>query len=425
MTTSTSTIVERVLDTLTTVTTTASMRVLAAIDDPVGLIATIGTNPDAGAVHERIRRRGPLARSLTGDYVASSHDLCRRLLRDPRVGVRHADGSSGQSGGRFTNDTTMTDSFLDLDDPQHARLRRYAAPAFRPVIIRRYAPKIEALVHRLIDDAERRNGFDLIADIAAPLPIAVISDLLAIPEVHRIRFAEIGNVVGKALDGVTSRSQAQNLMQAERELAALFDQLSTERRKNPGDDVISTLVAARETEGITQQDLLATCELLLIAGFETTVNLIGNAIAVMLDAGEPWQQLVADPGLAEQAVEETLRFEPPVQFTSRITHEPIEVDGRRLPAGATIILDLAAANRDPKVFDEPTRFRLDRTGDVEHLAFSSGIHYCLGSGLARLEGAVALRALSQRTPTLQTIGKGVPRGASTIRGYASLPMTIR
>lgn len=422
----TSEMLERTIDTLTTATTTAGMHLLATINDPVGLVATIGSKADAGAVHERIRRRGPLSRSLIGAYVVSSHRLCQQILRDARVGVRHADGRSAQSAdGRFDTTSVLAASFLEFDDPQHARLRRLAAPAFRPAIIRGYAPRIESLAHRLIDDVERTGTFDLIADFAAPLPIAVISDLLAIPEPNRERFAEIGNIVGKALDGVTSRAQGQALMDAEHELAALFGHLSRERRKKPGDDVISTLVSAVDADDITEQDLLATCVLLLIAGFETTVNLIGNAVSVMLAAGDPWQQLIADPGLAENAVEETLRFEPPVQFTSRLTHEPIELDGRHLPAGATLVLDLAAANRDPEVFAEPTRFRLDRTGDVEHLAFSSGIHYCLGAGLARLEGAIALRVLSQRMPTLHTVGKGCRRGGITIRGFASLPVTIR
>jgi cytochrome P450 len=418
------TLLEKAFDVLTAVRDAASLKFLAAIGDPVGLIESTAHTSDAGAVHDRIRRLGPLTRSRTGMYVASSHELCQQILRDPRVGVRHSDGrESLPDESRYDADNLLLDSFLSLDDPDHARLRRLAAPGFRPAVIRTYAARIEAVANRLLDRVEDAGHFDLIGDFAGPLPIEVISDLFGIPDVNRTRFAEIGNVVAQSLDGVTSYRQARELAEAHRELIGLFDVLSAERRVRPGDDVISMLVGATDAGDMTADDLHATCALLLIAGFETTVNLIGNAVSAMLAAREPWEQLVADSALADNAVEESLRLEPPVQLTSRVTHEPITLCGSLIPTDSTIVVDLAAANRDPAVFDDPSAFRVSRANAADHLAFSSGVHYCLGAGLARLEGSIALRTLSRRLPRLRTVDGGRRRHGVTLRGFASLPVS--
>lgn len=418
------TLSEKAFDVLTAARDAAFLRILAAIGDPVGLIESTAHTSDAGAVHDRIRRMGPLTRSRTGMYVASSHELCQQILRDPRVGVRRSDGRESPSDeSRFDADNLLLDSFLSLDDPDHARLRRLAAPAFRPAVIRTYAPRIEAVAHRLLDRVEDAGRFDLIGDFAGPLPIEVISDLFGIPDVHRTRFAEIGNVVAQSLDGVTRYKQARELRDAQQELIDVFDALAAERRVRPGDDVISMLVSAASAGDMTGEDLHATCTLLLIAGFETTVNLIGNAVWAMLAAHEPWEQLVTDSTLADNAVEESLRLEPPVQLTSRITHEPITLCGTLIPADSTIVVDLAAANRDPAVFDDPSAFRVHRANAADHLAFSSGVHYCLGAGLARLEGSIALRTLSRRFPRLRILQGGRRRHGVTLRGFASLPVS--
>ena len=170
----------------------------------------------------------------------------------------------------------------------------------------------------------------------------------------------------------------------------------------------------------TEDDLVATCGLLLVAGFETTVNLIGNAVAALRRDPEAWSQLVADPGLAEAAAEETLRFDPPVQLTVRFAREDAELDGHRLPKATVVAVLLAAANRDPAAYADPDRFRLDRQGEPEHLAFSSGIHYCLGAPLARLEGARALRALAERWPDL-TLLPGARRRTGTTHPRVRVP----
>jgi cytochrome P450 len=207
-------------------------------------------------------------------------------------------------------------------------------------------------------------------------------------------------LVARALDGVRTVREAQQLQQAGQELAVMFRRLADDRRRHPQDDVIGLLAEAEAGGELTEHDLVATCGLLLVAGFETTVNLIGNAVAALAGDPQTWSRLATEPGLAEIAAEETLRFDPPVQFTVRFAREDVELDGHRLPRGTVLAVLLAAANRDPAAYADPGKLRLDRQGEPEHLTFSSGIHYCLGAPLARLEGARALRALAERWPDL-------------------------
>lgn len=407
-------------------TDAVTLRVLAATGDPVAQLLAAGETADIYAIHERIRARGPLTPSRTGLLAVTSHGLCRQILRDPRFGVRQLDGQRvGNDPITEATSGSMGDSFLDFDPPDHTRLRRLAAPAFRPAVIRGFADRLESLAHELLDRVDGRERFDLIADFAAPFPITVISDLLGIPDVDTARFAEIGMLIGQSLDGVRSLRQADRLRTANDELAALFTRLADDRRTNPGEDVISLLTSAQADDRLTGQDLVATCTLLLIAGFETTVNLIGNGVDALLADHAGWDRVAADPALAEAAVEETLRYDSPVQITMRAAHERVELAERTLPADATVLLDLAAANRDPEVYPHPEQFDLDRRRDVEHLAFSNGIHYCLGAPLARLEGAIAYRVLTQRFPNLRSLPGARHRGGSTIRGYRTYPVTAR
>ncbi|MGH3821925.1 MAG: cytochrome P450 [Pseudonocardiaceae bacterium] len=401
-----------------------TLRVLAAIGDPVAQLLAAGEADDIYDIHERIRARGPLTPSRTGLLAVTSHSLCREILRDPRFGVRQLDGQLvGSEEMPQSTDGPLGNSFLELDPPDHTRLRRLAAPAFRPAVLRGFADRLEALAHELLDRVDGREQFDLIDDFAAPFPITVISDLLGIPDVDTARFAEIGMLIGQSLDGVRSLRQADRLRTANDELATLFTRLADDRRTDPGDDVISLLTTAQADGRLTGPDLVATCGLLLIAGFETTVNLIGNGVDALLADRTGWDRVAADPALAEAAVEETLRYDPPVQITLRAAHESVELAESILPADTAVLLDLAAANRDPDVYPHPERFDLDRPRDIEHLAFSNGIHYCLGAPLARLEGAIAYRVLTQRLPNLRPLPGARHRGGSTIRGYRTYPVT--
>jgi cytochrome P450 len=224
-----------------------------------------------------------------------------------------------------------------------------------------------------------------------------------------------------ALDGVRDMREMRTLQKALREFEAFLDDLIAHRRRHPGgDDVVSVLAAH---EDLTREDLIATTELLLVAGFETTVNLIGNSVLEVLGHPEVRERLLADPGHADAIVEETLRHDPPVQYTVRVPFKTTEVAGTLLRRGTPIMLILAAANRDPAVFADPHRFDPGRADVREHLAFSSGIHYCLGAGLARMEGAAALRGLFRRFPDLKAAGRVRRRRSRVIRGAARLPVT--
>ncbi|MGH3901066.1 MAG: cytochrome P450 [Pseudonocardiaceae bacterium] len=400
----------------------ATLWALAQSGDLLSRFLQPGRQQDVYALYERMRASGPVYRSRTGVHVVTSHALCGQVLRDPRFRVRDLQNRPADFDP-LTYADGGSDSFLEQDPPDHTRLRRLAAPAFRPKLIRGYRPQIETIAHDLLDRAARRGSFDLIEDFAAPLPITVITKLLGIPDANVDRFARIGAVIGQSLGGVFSVRQADDLNAASADLAALFIELEHQRRHHPGDDVLSILTAARAEDKLTLDELVATCTLLLIAGFETTVNLIGNATVALAQHPDQWNLLRDDPARVPAAVEETLRWDPSVQATVRVTHEPVELAGRTLRPDNQVILMLAAANRDHCAYPNPDRFDITRDGGPEHLAFSSGIHYCLGAPLARLEGEVALQTLTQRFPQLQVTGPLQRRPGSVIRGYASIPMT--
>ncbi|HUQ60499.1 cytochrome P450 [Lentzea sp.] len=338
-------------------------------------------------------------------WVTTSHPLTGKILRDRRFGVRVADGSYPGNG------SLLPESFLELDPPDHTRLRRLATPAFSPKKIDEYRARVEKVAGALLD----RDEFDLIADFAAPLPISVISDLLGVPDEDTAEFADYGALVAASFDtGVTAE-----MADANDKVLALFDRLIAQRRRTPGDDVISSLVAAEAEKKLTAQEMLGTLVLLLVAGFETTVNLIGNATRALLDHPAQWQLFQAHPEIAPAVVEETLRWASPVQLTSRVAHERVD----RIGEDEWVTLLIGAANRDPEVYPEPHKFDVMRVHKPEHLAFSSGIHYCLGATLARMEGDVALRALARRMPGLRQTGPATFRDSVVIRGLKSLPVS--
>ncbi len=378
---------------------------------------------DVYSLYQQMRAKGPVHRSRTGGYVVTSHALCSQVLRDPRFRVRDLRDRPADFGP-LSSDTggPVPESFLEQDPPDHTRLRRLTAPAFRPKLIRSYRSRVEAIAGDLLDTAARRGRFDLITDFAAPLPITVISEMLGIPDVDVDCFARFGAVVGQSLGGVFSMRQAEELHAASEDMVQLFIKLERHRRRHPGDDVLSILTTAKADGQLSFEELVATCSLLLIAGFETTVNLIGNTTVALAQRPDQWNLLRDDLDRAAATVEETLRFDPPVQATVRVPHEPVELAGQILPAGARVMVMLAAANRDPEVYPEPDRFDITRTGGPEHLAFSSGVHYCLGAALARLEGEVALQVLARRLPRLQVTGPLRRRPGNAIRGFASIPM---
>ena len=344
------------------------------------------------------------------------------ILRDPRFGVQLDTADTPPSRIDLAQGP-LSGSFLELDPPRHTRLRRLTAPAFRPKLIRDFT----RVVDQVLGDPRPAGGtrtVRLMADLADGFLITVISRLLGIPAADATHFSQIGELVGQSLDGVRTVRQAQELRRAGRELAVLFRRLAAERRRDPQDDVISLLATAEAGGELTEDDLVATCGLLLVAGFETTVNLIGNAVAALRRDSEAWSQLVADPGPGRGG-----RGGDPALRPTGPDDRPVRPRGRgagRTPTaeGDGVAVLLAAANRDPAAYADPDRFRLDRQDELEHLAFSSGIHY-------RLEGAAGpargrARAGAGRTwPDLILLPGARRRTGTTIRGFASLPVSAR
>lgn len=379
--------------------------------DPVARLGLAPGRRDPYPIYAELRAGGPMRLTPVGNWATTSHAVCHAVLRDRRFGV--------QVPGAPADPHDL--SMLDRDPPDHTRLRRLAQPAFSPKRMAAYAPRIEATLGRLLDGAGER--FDVVPALAQPLPIAVITDLLGIPDADARRFARIGTTVASALDGIRSPAQAARVLRAHGELERLFEELFALRRREPADDVISTLVAADDR--ITPAELVPLCTLLLVAGFETTVNALGSAVDQLLDHPDQWADLVADPaGLAGAVVEETLRYAAPVQRTARMAHEEVEVGGVTVRRHQWVLTLIGAANRDPEVYADADAFDVHRTDAGEHLAFSGGIHYCVGAPLARLELATAVRTLAERAPRLRRAGAAAYRRGTTIRGPARLPVAV-
>jgi cytochrome P450 len=393
--------------------------------DPMALLNLRQGRADPYPIYERIRASGTLVRTRAsgtlvptglGNWMSTSHRVCDLVLRNRRFGVR-LDGGEASEPGDFDM------SFLEMNPPDHTRLRRLAQPAFSPKTVSSYRDRIERTVGDLLDRAATKGEFDLVSALAAPLPIAVITELLGIPDADADAFAQYGAVIGSALDGIKSLRHASQLQANSVKLQRLFENLFELRRREPADDIISRLVAA-EGDQVNPAEMLSMCVLLLVAGFETTVNLIGNGVLALLGHREQWQDLCADPQLlAARAVEETLRFDPPVQLTWRVALEPLELEGKVVRRGQFVVTLIGGANRDPEVYAEPGTFSIHRDATTEHLAFSGGIHYCLGQPLARLEATIALRMLAERMPDLALAGPVRRRNTTTIRGPLHLPVT--
>ncbi|GAA1789209.1 cytochrome P450 [Luedemannella flava] len=381
--------------------------------DPMALLGLRPGRDDPYAIYERMRRAGTLVPTRLGNWATTSHRVCNAVLRDRRFGVRPENEPMPHPDG-------INMSFLELDPPDHTRLRRLAQPAFSPRQMAGYQPRVERTVAGLLDAAP--TEFDLVSTLASPLPIAVITDLLGIPDARTEDFARYGAAIGGAIDGIRSLPHALRLQAARNELGTLFEDLFALRREQPADDIVSRLVAA-EGDQIHPHEMIPMCVLLLVAGFETTVNLIGNAVNALLDNPEQWKRLCADPAtMAEKAVDETLRFDPPVQRTLRVAHEPLELEGRPVHKGQWVVTLIGAANRDPQLWADPGRFDIEREQTADHLAFSGGIHYCVGQPLARLEATIALRVLAERMPGLRRAGAVRRRTSNTIRGPLRLPV---
>ncbi|MFC4912178.1 cytochrome P450 [Actinomadura gamaensis] len=396
-----------------------------------GARAILGFDPsdaafraDPYAEYRRLAEAGTLTRTEVGLWVTASYRLCESVLRDQRFGHR-PDGRDGA----WRRSAGARRSFLTMDPPDHTRLRRLVGRAFTPRLVERLRPRVEELVDDLLAPAAH-GPFDLIGELAYPLPVIIISELLGVPAEDRERFRGWSDALARGLDPdfLLPADDLARREEAREEFAGYFRDLAARRRAEPRDDLLSALTASYDGEALTEAELLATCVLLLVAGHETTVNLIGNGALALLRNPEQLARFRARPERTAVAVEELLRYDPPVQFTVRAALEDVELDGTPIREGELVLLLIGAANRDPSVFPErPGELDLARYENAEtarHLAFGLGIHYCLGAPLARLEGGVALRGLFERDVELATAAPSY-RDNVVLRGLAALPLAIR
>ncbi len=387
---------------------------------------------DPYPTYARLRAEDPVHQAEFGALVFSRYDDCLSLLRDPRSSSDGRNSTAYKEAiERGVVDSEMLiveePSFLFRDPPDHTRLRGLVNKAFTPRVVERLRPRIQARVDELLDAVAEQGSLEVIEDLAYPLPVAVICELLGVPVEDHVTFRDWSRQAARSLDPEEALSpqeqeQRRNVIESFRNY---FRELIAKRRKNPQDDLISALIAA-EDEGnkLSEQELLSTCILLLIAGHETTVNLIGNGTLALLRHPDQLAKLRDDPSLAQSAVEEVLRYDAPVQFTGRIAREEMEVGGATLQKGQQSVILLASANRDAAQFPDPDRFDITREGN-QQIAFSFGIHFCLGAPLARVEGQIALSTLARRFNNL-ALQTEAPEYKENIvlRGLAALPVSF-
>jgi cytochrome P450 len=383
------------------------------------------------AAYDRIREHGPLQLPEMSLTVFSSYQDCDDVLRHPSSASDRIKSTAAQREIAEGVEVRPVGppGFLFLDPPDHTRLRKLVSKAFVPKVIKALEPDITALVDSLLDKVAPAGRFDVIADLAYPLPVAVICRLLGVPIEDEPQFGRASALLATALDPVISfTGQAPDsfdeMLQAGLWLREYFRELIARRRSDPGDDLMSGLIHVEESgDQLTEEEIVATCNLLLVAGHETTVNLIANAILAMLRHPRQWTALAVDPQRVSAVVEETLRYDPPVQLMGRIAADDMIIGDAAVPKGDILMLLLAAAHHDAAAFDRPGEFDPDRE-NIRHLAFGKGPHFCLGAPLARLEAAVALSKVTARFPQAQMAGEPAYKPNLTLRGLASLDVKV-
>jgi cytochrome P450 len=358
---------------------------------------------DPYPLYDWVRENDPVHRAPDGNWVIVRYDDASMVLRDPRFSTNPAwlsdDIKAQVSASPIRQVGTRLMMFLD--PPDHTRLRSLVSQAFTPKVVEGLRPRIQQLVDELLDGVADQGEMDVLADLAYPLPTVVICELLGVPAGDRELFKEWSSDASRLLDGYLDPMEQTKGLAAAMQLAGYFTDLIEKRRADPHDDLLSALIAA-EDDGLrlTHEELLTTATLLLLAGFETTMNLVGNGALALLQHPEELARWRADPSLDRTAIEELLRWEGPVHVTARIATCDAEVGGQEIKAGEQLAVVLAAANRDPDVFKDPNQLDLGRH-DNRHLAFAAGAHFCLGAALARHESRSALSTLIRRFPGLE------------------------
>jgi len=355
-----------------------------------------------------------------GVWSAFLYEDCRNILRDSKrfssSFIRRM--PEGQARPR--------PSMLNSDPPRHTRLRELVNKAFTPRMVAQLEPRVRSITDELVDAVLPTGSMDLIDDLAYPLPVIVIAEILGVPPSDRAKFKHWSDTLVATLGAGFSTTPDRAPTETIQELNEYFTRVIEQRRQEPREDLISALLAAElDGEKLTHEDLLGFCVLLLVAGNETTTNLIGNAVRCLLEHPDPFERLRSDPSLWGSAVEEVLRYRSPVQATIRMAAEDVELRGKTIKEGEPIVVWLASANRDAAEFPDPDRFDITRQPN-RHLAFGLGIHFCLGAPLARQEANIALKTITRRLPRLRRAddGKLEPLEGFIMNGLMHLPLAF-
>ena len=366
---------------------------------------------DPYPTYRRLRTLDPVHRMRTIDaWALTRYRDVEAMLRD------HA---------RFANADrvfveTISMSLLELDPPAHTRLRLLVSKAFTPRAVVRLHGRIQQITDELLDAVAGTQRFDLVSALGYPLPVTVIAEMLGVRPRDLDLFKGWSNVLALSVNALLTPDEVRAIKRAADDAYAYFETIIDERRRQPRDDLVSALLAAEEEgDRLTREEMLAVMLLILVAGNETTRNLIGNGMLALLRNPAELRRLREDPGLLDSAVEELLRYDSPVQLDDRTVREDVEIGGKSIRAGKRVVAIIGAANRDPEVFDDPETLDIGR-GDKSHLAFGRGIHYCLGAALAVLEARIAFASLLDRFPSIRLAAKPRYRDNVVLRGLDEL-----
>ncbi len=401
-------------------------------DPQARLIADPAVRENPGAFADELRDRGPVIR-CRAVLMTVDHAVAHELLRSDDFRVTELGGNLPKSLRWIVRKTDpgllhplRPPSLLSVEPPDHTKYRKLVSSVFTPRAVATLRERVEQTATALLDQLEGdADVVDIMDRYCSQLPVTVIGDILGVPDEDRPRILHFGEMGAPSLDIGLSWPQFQQVQQGlvgfNTWLADHLEQL----RRNPGDDLMSQIIkASDEGPRLNRDELQALAGLVLAAGFETTVNLLGNGIRMLLDAPEHLECLAARPELWPNAVEEILRLESPVQMSARIACKDVDVAGTRVQQDELVVLHLAGANRDPKVFTDPHRFDIERDNAGKHLSFSGGRHFCLGAALARAEGEVGLRTFFERFPEARLAGSGSRRDTRVLRGWSSLPVRL-
>lgn len=368
----------------------------------------------------------------SGQWLIPHYEDVNALLRDRRLGRTYLHRFSHEEFGRTAPPpehepfhTLNGNGLLDLEAPDHTRIRRLVSKAFTPRTVERLTPTVRRLAEELVDDLLADGGGDLMAKVAEPLPVAVIAEMLGIPPADRHLLRPWSADIVGMFELNPGEEVARRAVRASVEFSAYLRELIAERRKAPGDDLVSALIAAHdEGDRLSEQEMISTCVLLLNAGHEATVNTTGNGWWTLFRHPEQLEALRAAPeALLPAAVEELMRFDTPLQMFERWVLDDIELGGTVIPRGSEVALIFGSANRDPARFDRPDELLLDRT-ENPHVTFGAGIHFCLGAPLARIELAASFGTLLRRAPGLRLVAEPEWNPGYVIRGLSALNVTL-